>query len=264
MSERTLPAEMRRDRILSLVKEREFVRVSDLSTMFGLSEVTIRSDLDLLADRGGLQRVHGGAIVRDPRPRMERSVEESLGAAAEEKAAIGRLCASMVASGETVILDVGSTTTAIARALVEREDLEGVVVFTSGITIALELEDAIPRFTVVLTGGTLRPLQHSLVDPMAGHILESINASTAFIGCNGIHPDEGVTNVNLPEAAVKRRMVDAAQKCVVVAEGSKLGNISVIKIADLASVDLIVTGASAPSQATAELARAGIEVEVAK
>jgi DeoR family transcriptional regulator of aga operon len=127
----------------------------------------------------------------------------------------------------------------------------------------LALEPAIPRFTVVLTGGTLRPLQHSLVDPMAGHILEAINVSTAFIGCNGIHPEEGVTNVNLPEAAVKRRMVEAAQRCVVAAEGSKIGNISVIKIADLDSVDLIVTGASAPSEAKAELAKTGVHIEVA-
>ena len=258
-----MPAEVRRERILSLVRDREFVRVADLSAMFDISEVTIRSDLDQLAVQGGLQRVHGGAVVRDSRPRLERSFEEALGSAAEEKEAIGRLAASLVTAGETVILDVGSTTTAIARALVRREELEGIVVFTSGITIALELEPAIPRFTVVLTGGTLRPLQHSLVDPMAGHILEAINVSTAFIGCNGIHPEEGVTNVNLPEAAVKRRMVEATQRCVVVAEGSKLGNISVVKIADLDSVDLIVTGSSAPSEATAELAKTGAHIEVA-
>lgn len=258
-----IPAQLRRERILSAVREREFVRVADLSAMFGISEVTIRSDLDYLADQGSLQRVHGGAVVRDPVPHKERPFEESLGASAEEKAAIGRYAASLISPGETVILDVGTTTAAVARALVERDDLSDVVVFTSGITLALELEKAIPRLAVVVTGGTLRPLQHSLVDPMAGLILEAVHASTAFIGCNGVHPEEGVTNVNLPEAAVKRRMVESAQRCVVVADGSKIGNISVVKIADLDSVDLVVTGASAPPEVLDELRRRGTSVEVA-
>jgi DeoR family transcriptional regulator of aga operon len=231
--------------------------------MFGLSEVTIRSDLDLLAESGSLQRVHGGAIIRDPTPRQERSFEESLGAFAEEKEAIGRVAAAMVTSGETVILDVGSTTTAIARALAGRTDLEDVTVLTNGIALALELESTIPRFTVIVTGGTLRPLQHSLVDPLANEILDEVHASTVFLGCNGVHPEEGVTNVNLPEAAVKRRMVSSAQRCVVVAEGSKLGNISIVKIADLATVDVLVTGKSAPTEVVTELENAGPAVQVA-
>jgi len=257
-----VPAELRRERILRLIRDREFVRVADLSAMFGLSEVTIRSDLDLLAGRGGLQRVHGGAIVRDPVHRQERSFEESLGAFAAEKEAIGHAAAAMVSNGETIVLDVGSTTTAIARALVQREDLDDVVIFTNGLTLALELEPAIPRFSVVVTGGTLRPLQHSLVEPMASHILKEVNISTVFLGCNGVHPVEGVTNVNLPEAAVKRLIVDAGQRCVVVADGSKIGNISVVKIADLDAVDVLLTGTSAPSEALAELENRGPSVGV--
>ncbi|MFO7547766.1 MAG: DeoR/GlpR family DNA-binding transcription regulator [Acidimicrobiia bacterium] len=263
MTDRHIPAEVRREQIATLVRDREFVRVSDLSAMFGISEVTIRSDLDLLADRGSLQRVHGGAVIRNPGVRFEPSFEEALGAFAEEKAAVGRWAAALVESGETVILDVGTTTMAVARALVQRTDLQDVVVFTNGLTLALELERAIPRFTVVVTGGTLRRLQHSLVEPMAHHILEAVHVSTVFLGCNGIHPEEGVTNVNLPEAAVKRLMVEAAQRCVVVADSSKIGNISVVKIADLSSVDLVVTGEGAPSEALAELEKRGPRVEVA-
>lgn len=258
-----VPAEVRRDRIVDLVRQREFVRVSDLSAMFGISEVTVRSDLDLLADRGSLQRVHGGAVIRDPVRRLERSFEESLGAYSDEKEAIGRAAAAHVAGGETVILDVGTTTMAVARALVDRGDLQDVVVFTNGLTTALELERAMPRLSVIVTGGTLRRLQHSLVEPMAHHILEEVNVSTVFLGCNGVHPDEGVTNVNLPEAAVKRLMVEAAQRCIVVADSSKIGNISVVKIADLATVDLVITGEGAPSEALAELEKRGPRVEVA-
>ncbi len=261
--EEPVPAEVRRERMLTLVRAREFMRVSDLSTAFGISEVTVRADLGALADTGLLQRVHGGAMVRNTELRPERSFEEALDEFSAEKDAIGRHAAAAIRSGETVILDVGTSTTSIAKALVERHDLTDVTVFTSSLTIALGLEPAIPKITVVVTGGTLRPKQHSLVDPMAGLILDSINASTSFIGCNGIHPDAGVTNVNLPEAAMKRRMIAAGQRTVIVADGSKLGNISVAKIAELGDIDLLITGSSAPAEIVGELRDLGVEIEVA-
>jgi DeoR family transcriptional regulator of aga operon len=98
---------------------------------------------------------------------------------------------------------------------------------------------------------------------MAGHILDQINATTAFIGCNGIHPEGGVTNVNLPEAGVKRRMMDSAQRCVVVGDGSKVGNVSVVKIAELADFDLVITGQSAPQAHVEEIHAQGIEIRIA-
>jgi DeoR family transcriptional regulator of aga operon len=257
-----IPAEVRRDRIASLVAEREFVRVQELSELFDISEVTIRTDLGLLAERGLVERVHGGAMAADREPKVERTFEEALGEHAAEKAAIGRRAAQMVRNGGTVILDVGTTTTAIARALVTREDLTDATVFTTGLTNALELEAAIPRLSVVVTGGTLRPKQHSLVEPMAHHLLDQVHASVAFIGCNGVHPERGITNVNLPEATVKRRMVEAATKTVVVADGSKLGHISVAKIADLSQVDLLITGPSASPEVVAELVGRGLAVDV--
>lgn len=262
--EEAIPAELRRDRMLSLVREREFMRVSDLSSIFGISEVTVRADLAVLADHDLIQRVHGGAIVRDPEFRRERSFEESLDEFWAEKAGIGRYAAGTVHSGETIILDVGTSTTALARALVRRTDLQDLTVFTSSLTIALELEPAIPRISVVITGGTLRPLQHSLVDPMAGYVFDNIHASVAFIGCNGIHPRSGVTNVNLPEAEMKRKMVASAARTVVVADGSKLGHISVVKIADLADVDQLITGPSAPPEVVDQLGDAGVSIEIAE
>jgi DeoR family transcriptional regulator, aga operon transcriptional repressor len=247
-----------------MVRDREFVRVADLSSIFGVSEVTARADLAYLAEQGLLQRVHGGAIIRDPERQVERSFEEALGKFSGEKVGIGHLAASVIRSGETAILDVGTSTAAVAREIVAREDLVDVTVFTSSLTNALELESAIPRISVVVTGGTLRPKQHSLVDPMAGFIFENINAATAFIGCNGIHPEYGVTNVNLPEAEMKRKMVAAAQRTVVVADGSKLGNISVAKVADLSDIDLLITGPSAPHGVVTELRELGVDVMIAE
>lgn len=261
---RSLPAAVRRPQMLTLIEERGFMRVSDLSQIFGISEVTVRSDLDSLSSTSPIERVHGGAMHRDQRSQVEPSFEQSVGTSAGEKAAIGAAAAALVSSGDSLIIDVGATTTAVARALAERRDLEDIVVFTNGLTIAMELESEIPRITVILTGGKLRPRQHSLVNPMAGMILDQINATTAFIGCNGVHPEEGVTNINLPEAAVKRQMVEAAHRVIVVAEGSKLGKISVAHVAALRDIDGLITGSSAPPELVAQIGDLGVTTTVAE
>lgn len=265
-----MPGQVRRDRMLALVEEHGFMRVADLSDMFGVSEVTVRSDLDQLVQTSLVDRIHGGAMTRTRRSangasyeENEPSFEESADTLADEKAAIGRAAASLVSSGDSIIIDVGTTTTAVAHALTERADLDDVVVFTNGITIAMELEPAIPRFTVILTGGKLRPRQHSLVNPMGSGILDQINVTTAFIGCNGIHPTEGVTNINLPEAQIKIRMVGAAHQVVVVADGSKVGKASVARIARIDDVDRLITTDSAPSVLLDEIRDLGVITTVA-
>jgi DeoR family transcriptional regulator of aga operon len=248
--------------MFSLIEERGFMRVSDLSNIFGISEVTVRSDLDHPDASPRIQRVHGGAMVREGLSHVEQTFEQSEVTSADEKAAIGEAAAALVMPGESLIIDVGTTTTAVARALARRRDLEDVVVFTNGLTIAAELEPEIPRISVILTGGRLRPRQHSLVDPLAGLILEQVNVTTAFVGCTGVHPDEGITNINLPEAAVKTLMIKAAHRVVVVAEGPKLGRISVARFADLADVDLLVTGPSAPPELLTQIRERGVDTKV--
>lgn len=261
MSE-ALPAALRRERMLELIGRAGFARVSDLSEAFQVSDVTVRSDLDALDREQSIRRIHGGAVLRTAGMR-EPSFEEALESSADEKRRIGQAAAAMVASGSSVLLDVGTTTAAIARALVERDDLENVTVITNGLTIALELERAIPRFEVVVTGGTLRPLQHSLVEPLAAALLGRIHADIAFIGCTGVHPVGGVTNVNLPEADLKRVMVRSAERAVVVADGSKLGRTHLGRIAAVDEVAELITGESAPLPDVAALRDAGLPVIVA-
>ncbi|SMH31707.1 transcriptional regulator, DeoR family [Rathayibacter oskolensis] len=249
----------RRVRMSVLAQQLGFVSVADLADRLGVSVVTVRSDLDQLADEGVVQRVRGGAIPSAER-RGERSLEEGLAAASDEKAAIGREAAASVASGQSVILDVGSTPLAIAHALVARDDLRDVTVITNGLSTALALEPAIPRFTVVVTGGTLRPLQHSLVEPLASEVLERLRADVVFIGCTGVHPDAGVTNVNLPEATLKRRMLHAAARRVVVADSRKLGVVDLGRVAGAAEFDRLLTGAGASDELVARLEAAGLAV----
>ncbi len=237
-----VPAEMRREQMLAYVKTQDFVRVTDLSARFHVSEVTVRGDLDVLTEQGHIRRIRGGAMPRTV-PRPERPFEEMQGARVNEKNIIGRVAASLISHGETVILDVGTTTTAVARALVRREDLYDVVVFTNALNIALELESAIPRFTVVVTGGTLRPMQHSLVDPLSGLMLERINAHTVFLGCNGIDPRGGV---------------------IVVADGSKVGEIELAYLCGVGEIDLLITDASADPTVVSALREKDLEVLLAK
>jgi DeoR family transcriptional regulator of aga operon len=257
-----VPAELRRERMLAMVLEHEYIRVADLGAAFGISEVTVRADLELLEDRNAIRRIRGGAVPAARGLVPEPSFEESLTASAIEKTLIGEQAAAMVTDGESVVLDVGTTTTFIARALVARENLHDVVVITNGLNIALELEGAIPRITVVLTGGTLRRLQHSLVEPLAHLILDRVNADTVFLGCNGINAAAGITNINLPEAAMKQRMLAAAGRRIAVADGSKVGQVHLAYVGPIDSVDLLITGRSADQKALAALRDGGLDVEV--
>ena len=256
-----MPGRLRRERMLALIKEREFVRVGELSERFGISEVTVRTDLDALATRGQVHRVRGGAIPRLIR-HQEQPFEDSVGSFTAEKVAIGQAAAALIRDGETVLIDVGTTAAAAARSIAARSELNDVVVFTNGLKTALELESASPRIAVVVLGGTLRPLQHSLVDPLATLILEQINVKTVLLGCNGVDPLGGVTNINLPEAEIKKRMLKASGRRIVLADGSKLGRIEVAQLCSIDEVDMIITGRSADPSVVEALRERDCEVRV--
>jgi len=264
-------AARRRELALALVAERGFVRVTDLANTFGVTSVTARADLDALERDGVIRRVHGGAVPvsaalgasAGDRPGREPTFEEALETSVRPKQAIGEAAAALVTSGQSLILDVGTTTLQIARALRKRTDLDDITVFTNGLSIALELEPEIPRFTVVVTGGTLRPRQHSLVHPLAGSMFDDIHVDLAFIGGNGVDAAHGVTNANLPEAEVKSLMLRAAARAVIVADASKLGEVHLGRIASIDAFSLLITDAAAPEVLVEEFEEIGLPVLVA-
>ena len=253
--------EQRRADLARLVADRGFVRVTDAADELGVSVVTIRADLAALERRGAVVRVHGGAMP--PAAFRESSLEASLDHDAAAKRAIGRAAAAMVSSGESLYVDAGSTALAMAEALVERGDLHDLVVVTSGLTIALALEPAVPRFTVIVTGGTLRPLQHSLVNPFAAPMLDALRLDAAFIGCNGIHPEAGATNRNLPDAEIKTRVMQRAGRSILIADASKVGRSDLALIAPLDRFEVLVTAGVAEAGAIDSLAASGMAVVVA-
>jgi DeoR family transcriptional regulator, aga operon transcriptional repressor len=258
----SLPAEVRQELAHRIIEQRGFVRVRDLSARFGVSTVTVRNDLQTLEERGLAQRVHGGA-TSPRRTTIERSFEEVAEEHAVEKDAIARAAAQLVHSGDSILLDVGTTTAAFGRALAARTDLTDLTVFTSGLKIALDLEVAHPRITVVVIGGTLRPKQHSLVFPLADRLLRDLNVSSVFLGCNGVDPSTGVSNLNLPEAEVKRAMIAAAARRIVLADATKLGVRTLAPVCPIDQVDVLVTDARADSAHVAALRERGVDVVIA-
>lgn len=253
-------AEPRRQYLARLVAERGFIRVADASLELGVSEVTVRGDLTALEAAGALVRVHGGAMP--VLTGAESSLESSLDRDAAAKRAIATAAAQLVTPGQGVYVDAGSTAMALARALVERQDLHDMTVVTCSLTVALALEPALPRFTVIVTGGTLRPLQHSLVSPFAVPMLDSLQLDVAFIGCNGIHATGGVTNVNLPEAEIKTRVLARSKRRVLIADGTKIGRIDLAVIGRVDEFDSLVTAGDAPAEALADLRAAGLAVSM--
>lgn len=261
--EQGVPAELRQARTAELVESEGFLRVTDLAERFGVSTVTVRSDLTALESAGRVRRVRGGAVASGAAV-AEQPLETAAAVAARQKQAIGQRCAAMVSRGDVVLLDVGSTVTAIAQALAARTDLNDVTVVTNALNVALLLEPAAVagRISIIVAGGTVRPLQHSLVNPYATLLLDRLSAHLAFIGCNGIDARGGVTNRNVAEAEIKRAMVGATRRSVVVADSAKLGEVEVARVCDLGDVDLLVTDSGADPEIVANLRSAGLSVDV--
>ncbi len=256
--DKPLPAALRRDRIASLIQERGFARVAELSRIFRISPVTIRTDLDELEAVDLVRRVHGGAVSTSGTTNSQTTVADPK---AKAKAAIGAVAAALVEPGQTAVLAGGTTTQAVARAMVQRDELDAVTIVTNGLHIALELQSAIPRFTLMVTGGTLRRDTPTLVDPLADLMLRDISADIAIVGCKGISPVDGVTDDHFPGVGVARRLLEAGRKRVVVADESKIGASSVARFWNASEIDLLITEKTANQETLNDLKDLGVEVQ---
>ena len=255
-----LPAAARRSKMRALINRRGFALVSDLARIFSISEVTVRGDLNALAQTNTIRRVHGGAMTADYSASMLRTSESSFDKYFEEKSRIGLAAANLVESHQVIALDAGTTTMAVARALALRDDLKNVTVVTNALDVTQELGTANPRITVIVTGGTYRPSLQCLVDPLAASVLGRVRSDIAFIGSNGVSVGAGVTNVSLAEAEIKRRILDNASKAVLVADSSKLGVARASRICGIDELTALVTGHEAPESGVAALRNAGLQV----
>jgi len=253
---RRLAADRRR-RIASMVRERGSVRASELSHLFGVTDETIRRDLVHLAEGGELKRLHGGAIAEQAR--TETSFARRIREHEAEKAAIAEAAADLVADGSTIILDSGSTTLHLARALVKRRDL---VVITNAVTNAIELMEN-PNIVVVLTGGTVRRTTFGATGELAVTNLAGLHVDQTFLAITGVSIDGGLTYPSFEEAAVKRAMVAAAAEVVLLADHTKFGRNTMVQVAPLDVLSRIVTNAPVDEPMRGHLQDLGVEVTVA-
>lgn len=257
-SDRALTA-IRRAEVAASVSRNGFVRSKDLAAQYNVSMVTIRADLDELERQNSLQRVHGGAVSVDAQG--ERPFEQVATEHIEAKRAIAQRCLSIIKPGQSIILDVGTTSAAVADALALDQSAQGVTVYTNGLAIASRLENS-SHLSVIVTGGLIRPLQHSLVNPLATVIFRQINADIAFVGCNGIDRIRGVTNLNVEEAEVKTAMISAARRRILVADSTKIGVVSMAQICPIDSIDQLVTDSEGSSEALEDLRQGGLNVDI--
>ncbi|MFJ9587439.1 DeoR/GlpR family DNA-binding transcription regulator [Streptomyces acidicola] len=267
MSEnQNLLAEQRRALILDEVRRRGGVRVNELTRKLGVSDMTVRRDLDALARQGAVEKVHGGAVPVAEASTHEPGFEAKSGLELTAKEDIARAAAELVAPGTAIALSGGTTTYALAQRLLDVPDL---TVVTNSVRVADVFHTSQRSSgqrqgaaTVVLTGGVRTP-SDSLVGPVADQAIAALHFDVLFLGVHGISVEAGLSTPNLAEAETNRRLVQSARRVVVVADHTKWGTVGLSSFASLEQVDTLVTDAGLPAGARAEISEHLSELVVA-
>ena len=239
-------ARHRQSLILQAVRSDGSARVSDLTQRLGVSDMTIRRDLEVLARDGLVEKVHGGAVLPGTPASHEPGFEAKLVLERPEKTAIARAAASLVTPGTAIAVAAGTTTFALAQCLL---DVPGLTIVTNSLRVTnlfsgtRSLDGTAD--SVVLTGGVRTP-SDALVGPVADLTVRSLHFDTLFLGCHGIDTDAGLTTPNLAESETNRTFIKLARRVVVVADHTKWGLVSLSSFASLDEVDVLVTDDELP------------------
>lgn len=246
--------EERRRSIVEMLQREGRVFVANLARHFRTSQITIRKDLEVLDNQGLIHRTHGGALPVQSGALVDPTLREKEKQHREEKIRIAMAAAKMVEEGQSVLLDSGTTTTAIARAL---KDIKKLVVITNAMNIAAEVAGT--NIEVILTGGVLRKNSFSLVGPVAEQSLRQLSADILFLGVDGFDTQLGIFTPNLFEAQVNRVMVEISRKTVAVCDSSKFGRRSLCNIMPATAVHHVITDKNIAKQELEALRDAGIK-----
>ena len=245
----------RRERISALLRQRRVVRVTELSQIFDVSEVTIRSDLDAMAGAGQLQRSRGGALAVAS-PSLFDAFELRAGVNLEAKRRIGRAAADLVRPHDRVILDSGTTVMEMAKCLHDRGPL---TVVTNALNVATEVGVGLD-IDVVLAGGSLHRGNICTFGPLAERVLADVMVHKVFLGTYALDPDVGLADLSIEQATIKQAMTRAGRQVILLADSSKWGTEGFAKVLPLSSVHTIVSDTNLPSSARVAMERLGIEV----
>ncbi len=246
-------ARQRQAFILDRVREDGAVRVADLVRELGVSDMTVRRDLEVLDERGLLEKVHGGATSLAGSAMFEPGFAAKSALQQGEKDAIADAAVALVAPGMAIAVSAGTTTYALAQRLVY---VPGLTVVTNSVRVADVLyEDGRADQTIILTGGVRTP-SDALVGPFAVAALRTVHVDLVFVGVHGMDPHSGFTCPNLLEADTDRALIEAGRSLVVVADHSKWGVIGISSIARLDQADVLITDAGLEPAARATLSSA--------
>jgi DeoR/GlpR family transcriptional regulator of sugar metabolism len=243
--------------ILDRVEREGDVTIADLATDLGVSEMTVRRDLERLEATGALRRAHGRAIKGasgsyEP-PFAVRADRQS-----EQKAHIAREIASMLADRETIVLDGGTTGVAVARELVDRE----LTVCTPSLRVADVLRDA-PNVRLMVTGGIMRRGEESLVGPAAAATLQEHRFDTYVMTVSGLDPVQGCTEWNVDDAIIKKVALEVSRRCIVAADSSKFGAVAFARVCGLEAVATVVSDSSLDAGLRDRVSLAGVSLRIA-
>jgi len=244
----------RKQRILAHLNRNERASVSELSQMFGVSEVTIRGDLQLLASENLIVRTHGGAVLAPRVPELSLTLRRQQRVAEKER--IGAAAAEFVANGDAIFLDASSTVLSLAHALRQHRDL---TILTNSLVVAQSMLDAL-GVSVVMTGGALQRDTVSLMGTDGLAILRKYNIKTGFFSAHGLSFPEGMTDVSSGEAEVKRPVVAMCRQVVALIDATKWGRVGPASFARPDDLHVIVTDTNAPADLIAQARALGTRV----
>lgn len=254
--EGVVSSEARRELIIEELRRHDEVTVSHLSELLGVSDVTIRKDLQQLEDQGYLTRVRGGAVFSG-RGQLELRFAARQQLGLEEKRRLAERAAQFVHPGATVFLDGSTTVFQMTRLL---RHVQGLTVITNGLYAALELSFA-PEITTIVVGGILRKQSSSLVDLLTPELLRRLHVDVAFLSCRGFTVEHGLMESDLREAQLKRAMAQAAQQVVALVDQSKFGNVYIASSILPEEIDTLLVDGGVPEETLQQLTAAGVKVE---
>jgi DeoR/GlpR family transcriptional regulator of sugar metabolism len=247
-------AARRRQRLVALVESRGAARLEELSAALGVSQATVRRDLNAVSAAGRLRRVHGGAVATDQRI-DEPHFDVKAGAAAAEKGRIAAAALKLLAPDDTIYLDSGSTVLALARLL---HGWTRLTVVTNSLPVATELVGRGPR--LIILGGELRATSRAIVGPLTRHLLEDLHVDRAVMGTLALSIEDGLTTTDPAEAFTKQLVLSRAREVILVADSTKLGTRSFVRAGRLAEIDVLVTDAAIDAGIARALGRRGVRV----
>ncbi|MEV0531973.1 DeoR/GlpR family DNA-binding transcription regulator [Kitasatospora sp. NPDC050463] len=239
----------RRALILDLVRTRGGVRVNELVRELGVSDMTVRRDLDALARKDLLHKVHGGAVRIEDTVIREPGFEAKSSWQLPAKEAIARSAAELVQPGSAVGLAAGTTTYEVARCL---RPISALTVVTNALRIADLMEDpgadGTPSSATVIRTGGVRTPSDAMVGPVADQAIRSLHVNVLILGCHGLSADGGLMAPNLAEAETNRTFIHSARRVVVVADHTKWNSVGLVSFAPLGQVDVLITDEGLPEE----------------